>query len=197
MSSALRQQAAQWLRPQKMVFSRSALPTRTASSLIAKWVLSQVWNPSFLLETSQQAHEGIALCCTASADGQYIYTGGNDGTIKVWYSSQDAIASSLQSAALQGEAESVAATAGLENADLRCPVGRLFTLLAEFIKYRSVSSDHGCREEVKEVPLLRYSCAYLTGSTPLQCRQTAIWLKDALGTLGADATLVSYTDRRG
>lgn len=63
----------------------------------------QIWNRSFSLESSRSVHEGIALSCSASPDGQFIYTGGNDGTLKVWYRNSTQQALAQQSEALQGE----------------------------------------------------------------------------------------------
>lgn len=63
----------------------------------------QIWNKAFSLESSRAVHDGIALSCSASTDGQYIYTGGNDGLLKVWYRNSSQQISAMQSEALQGE----------------------------------------------------------------------------------------------
>ena len=49
------------------------------------------------------AHNDIALCCTSSKDGRFIYTGGNDQVIKVWQARKAARAPVvMQSESLQG-----------------------------------------------------------------------------------------------
>lgn len=63
----------------------------------------QIWNKAFSLESSRTVHSGIALSCSASCDGQFIYTGGNDGHMKVWYRSTPQSASVMQSEALHGK----------------------------------------------------------------------------------------------
>jgi di- and tripeptidase len=63
----------------------------------------QVWNKAFSLESSRLIHDGIALSSSASCDGQFIYTGGNDGLLKVWYHNSSQKAAAMQSEALQGE----------------------------------------------------------------------------------------------
>lgn len=87
-----------------------------------------MWNCNFLLEDESVAHDGIALSSAASAHSQYIYTGGNDGTLKVWQTSRHIVSMRYKaSEALQG---------------------RLFTLLAEFIRFQSISSSPEHREQV-------------------------------------------------
>src|SRR4029077_19671936 len=44
----------------------------------------RVWEPSQAKARILGQHEGVVLCCAASANGQWLLTGGNDKLIKIW-----------------------------------------------------------------------------------------------------------------
>lgn len=69
----------------------------------------QLWSPAFLLDGTYHSHDGIALSSAVSADGTFIYTGGNDGTMKIWQigSGNQTI---VQSDALEGNAQHLSRT---------------------------------------------------------------------------------------
>lgn len=56
-----------------------------------------------MLESALQAHGDIALSCAASKDGAFLYSGGNDGTLKVWRGKTMEILSPTRSEAIQGK----------------------------------------------------------------------------------------------
>ncbi|KAL7005333.1 hypothetical protein EMMF5_005170 [Cystobasidiomycetes sp. EMM_F5] len=103
----------------------------------------QLWSPAFLLDGTYHSHDGIALSSAVSADGTFIYTGGNDGTMKIWQigSGNQTI---VQSDALEG---------------------RMFRLLTEFVAFPSISSSESHREDVRDaMTLLGANATILPGS---------------------------------
>jgi di- and tripeptidase len=67
-------------------------------------IYCKTWNSSFTLIDSIQAHSEIALSCASSISGAYLYSGGNDATIKVWQAMSSNISKQVQSESLQGRA---------------------------------------------------------------------------------------------
>jgi di- and tripeptidase len=61
------------------------------------------YSQSFMLQVNLRAHQGLALSCISSRDGTIAYTGGNDGTLRIWQFPTLPSASPTRSEALQGE----------------------------------------------------------------------------------------------
>lgn len=62
-----------------------------------------VFSHSFMLEAAIKAHEGLALSCHSALGGRVVYTGGNDGTLKIWHFEKQQSKLPTRSEALQGD----------------------------------------------------------------------------------------------
>jgi len=105
-----------------------------------------LYSHSFMLEAAIKAHDGLALSCIAADGGKVVYTGGNDGALRIWHFETQQSKFPTRSEALQGmipcDSDDRADT------DCRLFTGRLFDLLASFVRFRSISSSEEYREEV-------------------------------------------------
>lgn len=61
-----------------------------------------VYSHSFMLEAAIKAHDGLALSCAAALGGKVVYTGGNDGAVRIWHFETQQSKLPTRSEALQG-----------------------------------------------------------------------------------------------